>query len=243
MPTGDQVRVSSVKGICEMLRHLHVPLTKPEDVIPHLAKGKAHWKSEFSAKELAVAWSRVKNDFPVTVKSLLRTCPEFRDAELIDGFFEREVDLGTAGRNSQTDLMVVVGIGERLGIIAVEGKVDEPFGDRVSEWNDGSVEKNERLKVLCSTLGLSPGDVGEIRYQLLHRTASAVYEAKRYRCDQALMLVHTFSPTNRWYSDFAAFADAMGMSLLNSGTISSTKICDGVNIRLAWVKDSFAALV
>ncbi len=40
---------------------------------------------------------------------------------MIDGFFERQVGLGSPGRNSQTDLMVVAGLGGELGIIAVEG--------------------------------------------------------------------------------------------------------------------------
>jgi hypothetical protein len=67
-----------------------------------------------------VAWSMSKNDFPGSVRSALETAPEYAHAELVDGFFEREVDLGSAGRNSQTDLMVVAGLDDTLGIIAVE---------------------------------------------------------------------------------------------------------------------------
>jgi hypothetical protein len=236
-------QVLFVEGILEMLCRLNVPLKRPEDIIPHLAKRDAHWKNQHSAKELVLAWVNAKNDFPPSVKRLLRNCPAFEDAELIDGCFEREVDLGTAGRNSQTDLMVIVGLGKKLGIIAVEGKVEEPFGELVSEWNDHSDGKLTRLNALCSTLGLGPSGVSHLRYQLLHRTASAIFEAKRYRSDHALMLVHTFSPTNRWYSDFVTFADALGVSVGSIGTVSSSKICEGVNLRLAWVKDEFAAEV
>jgi len=35
-----------------------------------------------------------------------------------------------------------------------------------------------------------------LRYQLLHRTASAIYEAKRYRTDLAGMLVHNSQQNN-----------------------------------------------
>jgi hypothetical protein len=73
------------------------------------------------AKELAICRSNAGNDFPLAVKRLLSSSPEFHKAELVDGIFEREVDLGTAGRNSQTDLMGVIGIEEKLGVIAVEG--------------------------------------------------------------------------------------------------------------------------
>ena len=112
-----------------MIRRLHIPLVRPEDIIPHLAKREVHWRSGYSAQELAVAWSMSKNDFPTSVRSALETAPEYARAELVDGFFEREVDLKSAGRNSQTDLMVVAGLDETLGIIAVEGKVEESFSD------------------------------------------------------------------------------------------------------------------
>jgi hypothetical protein len=219
-----------------MLNRLHVPLLEPEDVKRHLAKD-IHWKPGYSAQQLVLAWSNSKDGFPDHVKSVLRTCPQYENAELIDGCFEREVDLGTAGRNSQTDLMVIAGIGKEIAIIAVEGKVDEPFGQVVSEWNDNSVGKITRLNALCATLGLDIRSIGHLRYQLLHRTVSAVYEAKRYRCRQALMLVHSFSPTKAWLADFEAFALAMGTGIKGSDLVSPAKDCEGVTTRLAWVSD------
>jgi len=53
----------------------------------------------------------------------------------------------------------------------------------------------------------------DIRYQLLHRTASAIYEAQRYRTGRALMLVHSFSLTDASFPDFQAFAELMAMPL------------------------------
>ncbi len=159
----------------------------------------------YSAQELAVAWWRSQNDFPPAVRAVLRTAPEYNTAELVDGFFEREVELGSSGRNSQTDLMVIAGLAEELAVIAVEGKVEESFAEPVGDWNT-TPGKQSRLERLCETLCLDAARVGGIRYQLLHRTASAVYEAKRYRCGKALMLVHSFSPTHRWFEDFAAFS-------------------------------------
>ena len=79
-------------------------------------------------------------------------------------------------------------------VIAVEGKVDEPFGDLVSTWNDHSSGKERRLEALCASLGLRVADLGGIRYQLLHRTASAIYEAQRYRTTRAVMLVGRRTP-------------------------------------------------
>lgn len=128
-----------------------------------------------------VARASVGHTFPARVRTVLDTAPEYVGAELIDGFFEREVELGTAGRNSQTDLMVVADVQSELAIIAVEGKAEESFVEVVSEWNN-SPGKQHRPEHLCRTLELNPASVGELRYQLFHRTASAIYEAHRYRC-------------------------------------------------------------
>ncbi len=49
-----------------------------------------------------------------------------------------------------------------------------------------------------------------IRYQLLHRTVSAILTARSFHAGIALMLVHSFSPNSRWREDFEAFAEAIG---------------------------------
>ena len=154
-----------------MIHRLHVPFTQPKDIIPHLAKQDAHSRPSYSAQELATTWAHAGTDFPERVRELLNTAPEYVGAQLVDGFFEREVDLGTPGRNSQTDLMVVAGIGRELAIIAVEGKAEESFAEIVSVWNN-SAGKQQRLEHLCSTLHIDPAQAGPLRYQLLHRTAS-----------------------------------------------------------------------
>jgi hypothetical protein len=218
-----------------MIARFHVPMNKPEDVIPHLAE-EGHWKVDHSAQELAECWFESRVDFPMTVRQVLATAPEYSHAELVDAFFEREVDLGSPGRNSQTDLMVIAGLGDELGVIAVEGKVEESFAETVAKWNTTAGKQN-RLVGLCGKLGLDHAQFGQIRYQLLHRTVSAILEAKRYRSRHALMLIHSFSSSHRWFDDFSAFSRTMGIPLDTPGKCSAVKECDGVNLRLAWVAD------
>jgi hypothetical protein len=220
-----------------MLHRLYVPLTKPQDVIPHLAMGKRHWEKGFSAQELVFSWFEATDGIPEAVRRVLKSCSDCTSITLVDGFFEKEVELRTAGRNSQTDLMVLASWSNELGVIAVEGKVDEPFGELVSDWHDGSEGKENRLSGLCATLGLNRTHVGSLRYQLLHRTASAVYEAQRYRSRRAIMLVHSFSSTKKWFDDFARFSDAMSMSVISPDTVSPPKVCEQVTLRLVWVGD------
>ena len=61
----------------------------------------------------------------------------------------------------------------------MEGKVSEPFGDTIAERRkDDGEGKRKRLKFLLKELELEPSkEINAIRYQLLHRTASALIEA------------------------------------------------------------------
>ena len=211
-------------------------IVRPEDVIPHLAKGRGDWKKGYSAYELAHSWV-LAGDVPQRVRAVLDGDPTFRGAAPIEGLFERKVDLGTPGRPSQTDLLLLMKLHGGYGVIAIEGKVEEPFGPLVADWNDGSCGRVRRLARLCETLGLVPDDVSHLRYQLLHRTASAVYEARRYHCQQAVMLVHSFSRTGASFDHFADFAAAMNLPPVRPDQISPPKVCEGVQLRLAWVAD------
>ena len=97
-----------------------------------------------------------RRGFPPSVVRVLSSCDTWAGCRLVEGLFEREVDLGTRGRPSQTDLLALVQLTEGgYGVIAVEGKAREPFGPLVSEWND-SPGKQARLESLCEQLGLDP---------------------------------------------------------------------------------------
>lgn len=63
-----------------------------------------------------------------------------------------------------------------------------------------------------------------IRYQLIHRKASTVLEAVCSKTDHALMIVHSFSPENRWFDDYAEFVSRFGKRA-NADTLVSAKVC------------------
>ena len=212
------------------------PLSKPEDVRQHLAKPDRHWRKGYSAMELATSWIEA-GGFPGPVQAVLGRCPAYAGAELIEGLFEHQVDLGTRGRPSQTDLMVLAHVKVGYAVIAVEGKVEENFGPLISEWNDGSAGKLTRLNGLCASLALDPAAVGGLRYQLLHRCVSALLEAQRYRAHQAMMLVHSFSRTDASLDDFTEFGAAMRIDGVAKDRVSDAKRIGSQELRLAWVAD------
>lgn len=221
-------------------RRLHVPLLRPEDIIPHLGSP-THWQPGRSAKSLADLWFAA-DALPPSIKAALEPDLSFRKVTLLDAFLERPVDLGDGQQPSQTDLMAIVRLDGGLGILAIEAKVDETFGPTVNEWlSDPKGDKATRLarlERLCGLLGLDPGALGSIRYQLIHRTASALIEARRYCARDAVMIVQSFCPKRSWFDDYRAFVDVMGLGQATDGTITTAKTCDGINLRLAWVSEA-----
>jgi len=219
-----------------MIPRLHVPLLEPEDVVRHLGKQEKHWKEGRSAHALAKLWSD-SNALPPRIEKALKSHSACQSAGLVDAFLERQVDLKTAGRHSQTDLLAVVGLENGIAIVAVEGKAGEKFGDRVDEWLDGSDSRKVRLAGLCETLGLTCDAAKPLRYQLLHRSASAVYEAKRYRTKIAAMLVHSFAEDEEGFKDFAAFVRTLGLDNTSRGNLVGPVSCEGVDFYAGWIQD------
>jgi Domain of unknown function (DUF6946)/HD domain len=124
--------------------------------------------------------------------------------------------------------------GHSAMVIAVEGKAREPFGPVVSEWNK-TKGKQDRLDNLCEELGLAASDVGDLRYQLLHRTDSPLIEADRHGASEALMLVHSFDPGDASLGDYQRFARAMGLGDEPTNAVTRESIRGRITLRLGWV--------
>ncbi len=79
----------------------------------------------------------------------------------------------------------------RHATFAIEGKVDGTFGPLVKDWLGSAPSQGKRLRLayLAELVALDELQLGGIRYQLLHRTASAKIEAARNGSEVAAMLV------------------------------------------------------
>ena len=219
------------------MNKFNVPSKGTESWKELLAEPDKHWRTGYSARSLAYCWEEAQG-LPKSVTDGFKSSSFelFHSVEFILGFPEHKVDLPPkGGRPSQNDLFILAKSQDELISIAVEGKVAEPFGPLVSEWmEDASPGKSERLEFLINLLEINNKDISNIRYQLLHRTASALIEAERFCAPHALMLVHSFSQTHEWFEDYAAFAALYGQkagpdSLVSVGEIS------GKNLYLGWV--------
>jgi hypothetical protein len=162
------------------------------------------------------------------------------------GIPEHRVPLPGGRRASQTDLFVLARANDGLAAIAVEGKVAEPFGPLVREWiapTPSSIEgepdiapsegKRERLTFLCSGLGLAADDIADARYQLVHRSVSALIEARRFAARYAVMLVHSFSERDDSFADYERFAAMLGADAARD-ELFAARVPGNVPLYLGW---------
>lgn len=209
-------------------------LSKPEDVIPFLGKA-YHWKPGRSAFEAAYSWWTAQ-DVPVEIRKVLSQDPEFREITIEKAIFEKQTQLDNFRSPSQTDVLAVVRIPKGRAIVGVEAKVDESFGEFVKDWADGRESKQRRLEGLIDRLKLDPAIVPSLRYQLLHRCAAALIEAKEYEASECAVIVQSFSPKEliAGFNDFVAFSNALGAPITTPGVISKRIELDGIGFRLGW---------
>ncbi|MDJ0861026.1 MAG: hypothetical protein QNJ82_02175 [Gammaproteobacteria bacterium] len=213
---------------------LLIPTSSPEDWKQFLAEPDKHRRRGYSARSLAYCWQEA-NGIPPEILVALGQVPSLQGMNTILAIPEHNVPLPGGSRPSQNDVWALGETENELVSIAVEGKVSEPFGPTVGEWfSEPSAGKEERLEFLCSELGLAFPPPEHVRYQLFHRTVSAILEAKRFRATDAAMIVHSVSHTNEWLEDYQAFLDLFGLQAGVDQAVS-TRLPTGLPLHFAWV--------
>lgn len=177
-----------------------------------LADPKLHWEPGHSAMTLARCWE-AGNRLPPEVAALLTVIGP--NPDLLLALPEHKVPLpGSSLGASQNDIFALIRAGEITVALMIEGKVDEPFDRPLNQWLlNASDGKRERLAFICEMIGLKVPLPGDVFYQLLHRTASAVIEARRFGMGAACMIVHSFSPAGIWFDAFKRFVSLYGIEI------------------------------
>ena len=217
------------------MNNFYIPSKSPDSWKEFLAEPEKQWKKGYSARSLAYCWEEAKG-FPNSILKVFKQTDIslFQNIEFLLGIPEHKVELPGNGPESQNDIFVLAKSSNELISIAVEGKVSEPFSNQtVNEWlAEASENKKVRINGLAEILGLPTDKLLPIKYQLVHRTASALLEADRFCAKHALMLVHSFSQEHKWFEDYAAFASLYGKdvkpdSLVHVGNINGKELCLG----------------
>jgi len=201
-----------------------------------LANPEKQWKAGYSAYELAYAWTNTEG-LPKSVSAAFANT-DYERIKILYAFPEHQVYLNNIKAPSQNDLFVLGKIDQDLVVVMVEGKVNEPFGELLKDWlYQASEGKKERLAFLKNTLQLPPSlPIDHIRYQLLHRAASALIEAENLNAKRAILLVHSFSREHSWFDDYSSFVSLFGLHAQKDGLTNSVLI-DGVQLSFGWVSD------
>jgi hypothetical protein len=198
----------------------------------------SNWKRGYSAMSMALVW-RDADGVPATLRAALQETP-LAAFEMRRGVVEHKTQVPGEGFPSVTDLMVFGSVGDVDVILGVEGKVDESFGPLVRDWSRGAgPNKRLRLAGLCDGLDLSVDAVQGLRYQLLHRTWSALATARDAGATHAVLCIHSLQgrrPTGGNWRDYVRFVQAMGVGLHGPGPVEvGTRM--GVRLWVVWVTE------
>ncbi|WP_348526636.1 hypothetical protein [Mesorhizobium sp.] len=207
---------------------VYIPSQGPASWQGFLAEPVRQWRTGCSAKTLAHCWESA-DGLPHEIAQMLDD-----PAELLLALPEHKVPLDGGNRDSQNDVFALIRFGEQTCAATIEGKVSEPFGPTVGEWYaEPSRGKRDRMRQLCGLLGFDGMPPAHVRYQLMHRTASALIEAQRFKTDEAAMIVHSFSPGRMWFDDFATFASLFGAEV-RPDLPRTFVLKSGQRLRLGW---------
>lgn len=213
---------------------IYVPTRGPSDWKRLLAEPDKQWKTGYSARSAAHCWEEARG-FPPELRDVLTSDPDFREIEPLVIIPEHQVPLPGGSRPSQNDVWVLARTPDDLVSIAVEAKVQETFGPTLGDWDPSSSRGKEvRLGSLCELLELAHPQPMDIRYQLLHRTASALLEARRFHAARAVMLVHAFDSPEESVADFRRFVGVLGGEPVTEELFSVGRR-SGVALSVGWV--------
>lgn len=218
------------------MKRIFMPTKGPESW-QHLLVGRdRHWKPGYSAYTLAHCWENA-DGFPREIEELFEhsSIAGFQAVELVLAIPEYPVPLKGGRRPSYNDIFALgKGSDGELIAIAVEGKVSESFGPTLKQWNaKQSPGRQARLDYLTGELGLTSDLPPTLRYQLLHRTVSALLEARRFNASSAVMIVHSFSDSEKGFPDYQAFVAEFDCDDCSQDLVLLGKF-DGISLYAGW---------
>ena len=167
-------------------------------------KGKEkQWKDGYSAKELAKFVTANKEKFNELIKSIVTESFKSKISASFCGEPEAETKLPPKGSRGPRnhDLLLY----NKDLVIGIEAKVNEPFGNSISEElkNADSENKKERIKWLKKTILPDPQkeEANQLKYQLFTATAGTLLEAYRRKVEQCIVLVLSFNENQESNAD------------------------------------------
>jgi Domain of unknown function (DUF6946) len=205
-----------------------------------LANPELHWKREFSAFETAVSWEFASNSesgLPGSIDKLFRES-DYGEPTLVSAVAEHKVDLPGGNAASQSDVWAIVRTSLGMVSLTVEAKAKESFGDEILEgWlvaGETELSTNNRKKRWEYVQAHLPksDSLLQVRYQILHRCAASVIEAKRLGFRHAAFIVQAFNTPANSFEDYAVFCKALEIPAVR-GSMTTTSV-RAVSLGIGW---------
>jgi hypothetical protein len=206
-----------------------------------LASPERHWKRTYSAFEAAVSWefaASTDSGLPAPIHELLESA--YGSPKLLLAVAEHKVCLPGGNADSQNDVWALVETAIGCASVCIEAKARERFGDEsLGAWlKAGKSEqarrnREARWQYLREHLPVAPdGAYSPVAYQLLHRCASSIIEARRFKLKHAACIVQAFNTPADRFAEFADFCRVLGMTAAR-GAIERTPVAD-VQLAIGW---------
>lgn len=214
-----------------------------------------HWKEGRSAHSLATYFlsPAIEQSLGMLkIKECLNACG-YGDVEYTHARIEHESRFDTYRSGRMQDMVIWTLCGKCRIVVCIEAKVDETFGDTLSDAYNESLKyvklhpaskRKARIEDLCQKyLKIQPAEILEengIRYQLLHYLAGSISEAKGYGniVFMPIMVFKTnkYNKENYNKKDYEVFIKSMNFVLLNSEKEIYKNNIDGVDVYMTYIE-------
>ena len=177
---------------------------RPLTSIDQWPRKDCHWKDGHSAKENARAWLDAAPGLQPDIARILAACRDIGPVRRWCAEPEARIRIDSfRGEPPNIDLLIVAEDDHGPVVIAIEAKVNEPFGKELTlQYQCAQAAKRrskdskavDRIEHLLARFGLDieQPHVRRLRYQLLTATAAALKEAERRSSQRAMLIVHEF---------------------------------------------------
>jgi hypothetical protein len=215
-----------------------------------LARPDSQWKRSYSAFETAVSWENAGREpagLPKPVGDLFRGSI-FGEATLLLAIAEHRVQLVGGSADSQCDVWALLNTAAGGLSLSVEAKANEAFGQGNESLQDwliaGGSERSRRNRenrwehISAHLPRMAQDAYSLVPYQLLHRCAAAVIEAKRFRLTSAAFIVQAFGAPDESLEAFGRLCRVMSVDV-RRGQMQVTSV-EGIRLGVGWVDCPFA---
>jgi hypothetical protein len=215
-----------------------------------LARPDSQWKRRYSAFETAVSWEnagRQPAGLPKPIGDLFRGSI-FGEATLLLAIAEHKVPLVGGTADSQCDVWALLNTAAGGLSLSVEAKANEAFGQGNESLQDwliaGGSERSrqnrenrwEHISAHLPRMAQDPYSL--VPYQLLHRCAAAVIEAKRFRLSAAAFVVQAFGAPDESLEAFGRLCQVLNVNV-KRGQMQQTTV-EAISLGVGWADCPFA---